>query len=112
MPYSESLANRIRTLLGSHHVDEKQMFGGLGFLLRGNLLVCVWHDSLIARLGLESAAAALGEPHVRPFDVTGRPMRGWVMVAPDGLESDELLAGWIDRAWSFVTTLPPKPNPR
>ena len=82
------------------------MFGGVGFLLRGNMLVGIWEQSLIARLGPDAAAKALQEPNVREFDVTGRPMRGWVMIDPDGLERDADLAAWLARAQEFVETLP------
>ena len=84
------------------------MFGGIAFLLRGNMLVGVWNDSLIVRLGPDEGDKALREPHVVPFDVTGRPMKGWVMVEPDGLDTDTQLRDWIDRAVSFVRTLPAK----
>lgn len=83
------------------------MFGGVGFLLRGNMLVGIWEQSLIVRLGPDAAAAAQ-EPNVRAFDVTGRPMRGWVMIDPDGLERDADLAAWLARAQEFVETLPGK----
>ena len=109
MAYSKSLAARIRhTLQGHRGIVEKQMFGGMGFLLRGNMLVGVWQHSLIARLGPEQGDAALDEPHVAPFDVTGRPMNGWVMVEPEGLDTEDELAGWLDRALAFVVTLPAK----
>lgn len=84
------------------------MFGGVGFLLDGNMLVGVWQDSLIARLGPEQADEALGQPHVREFDITGRAMKGWVMVEPEGMEDDSQLADWIERAIDFVATLPAK----
>ena len=84
------------------------MFGGLGFLLNGNLVVGVWHESLIARLGLEDGRAALAEPHVSPFTPTGRPMMSWVLVGPEGLDTDVQLAGWIRRAIAFARTLPAK----
>jgi hypothetical protein len=93
---------------GRRGIVEKKMFGGVGFLLRGNMLVGIWQASLIARLGPDQADAALKEPNVREFDVTGRPMRGWVMIEPDGLESDDVLRAWIDRAQTFVDTLPAK----
>jgi hypothetical protein len=109
MPYSASLAGRIRDALVRHKgIEEKAMFGGMAFLLNGNLLVCVWKDSLIVRLGPEAGGAALEEPHVREFDVTGRPMKGWVMVDPEGLDSDLQLRDWIDRATEFVRSLPAK----
>ena len=81
------------------------MFGGLCFLLHGNLLVGVWKDSLIARLGPDEGEVALREPHVRAFDITGRPMRNWVAVEPEGVEVDEQLKDWIERATKFVKTL-------
>jgi hypothetical protein len=109
MPYSKQLAERIRTALGRRAgLVEKRMFGGVCFLLRGNMLVGVWEQSLIARLGPVDAARALAEPNVREFDVTGRPMRGWVMIEPDGLDRDADLAQWLARAEAFVETLPAK----
>jgi TfoX/Sxy family transcriptional regulator of competence genes len=109
MAYSKSLAARIRQELGRRPgIDEKKMFGGVGFLMNGNMLVGVWQDSLIARLGPEQGAIALGKPHVREFDITGRAMKGWVMVGPDGIESDGQLRDWIEQAIEFVGTLPVK----
>jgi hypothetical protein len=68
----------------------------------------VHKDHLILRLGPEEAAAALEKPHVRPFDITGRPMKGWVMVAPPGVENDKVLEQWLLKARAFVDTLPEK----
>lgn len=84
------------------------MFGGVAFLLHGNMLVGVWKDMLIVRLGPEKGNEALREPHVREFDIIGRPMKGWVMVEPDGVEDDRQLQSWIARATEFVSTLPAK----
>lgn len=109
MAFDSSLAERIR-----HHVrrwpniDEKKMFGGIVFLLSGNILVGVWQDSLIVRIGPDHYEDALQEDHVTEFDVTGKPMKGWLMVLPDGIESDSALANWIDRAAHYVDTLPIK----
>ena len=109
MPFSAALAARVRHALARQRgVAEQRMFGAAVFLLDGHLAVGVWHDSLIARLGPEEAGAALREPHVGPFDVTGRAMRGWVLVGPDGVGEDPDLARWVDRAVSFVRTLPPR----
>jgi len=109
MNYSESLAARVRGLLAeSPGIGEKRMFGGIGFFLDGNLLVAVWKDLLIARLGPEEADVALKEPHTRVMDITGRVMRGWVMVAPEGVERDPALRAWLERALKFVVTLPAK----
>src|SRR4051794_12962170 len=99
MAFDESLAARIRDALARKRgVEEKKMFGGVGFLLHGNMLVGVWKDSLIARLGPDEGEEALREPHVREFDITGRAMKGWVLVGPEGVEDDDQLSGWIERA--------------
>lgn len=109
MPFDESLAARIRDALAQRKdIAEKKMFGGICFLLHGNLLVGVWKDSLIARLGPDEGEAAMLEPHVRVFDITGRPMRNWVKVEPEGVEDDDQLKAWIERATKFVRTLPRK----
>jgi TfoX/Sxy family transcriptional regulator of competence genes len=109
MPYGKSLADRIRWALRSNRaIEEKKMFGGVGFLLNGNMLVGVWKSSLILRLGPERGIEALKQSHVKEFDVTGRPMKGWVMVESEGLESDSELALWIGQAIQFVETLPAK----
>jgi TfoX/Sxy family transcriptional regulator of competence genes len=109
MAFSEELAERIRRGLARRKgVEEKKMFGGVGFLLNGNLLVGVWKDSLIVRLGPDEGEGALREPHVKEFDITGRPMKGWVLVEPEGVRHDDQLKGWIQRAVKFVGKLPAK----
>ena len=109
MPFSETIAGRIRdTLACKRGVEEKKMFGCLCFLLNGNALAGVWKDRLIARLGPDEGEAALREPHVRQFDITGKPMRNWVVVEPEGVEDDDQLTEWIERAVKFVRTLPKK----
>lgn len=109
MAFSESLAGRIRDALARRkNVEEKKMFGGVGFLLNGNMLVGVWKTSLIARIGPDAYDEALLESHVREFDITGRPMKGWVMVEAEGVDADAPLAAWIERATTFVRTLPTK----
>jgi TfoX/Sxy family transcriptional regulator of competence genes len=109
MPYSKSLAARIRQItVARRGIVEKKMFGGVGFLLDGKMLVGVWENSLIAPLGPEKGPKALKQPHVREFDITGRAMKGWVMVEPDGIERDSQLSDWIERAIEFVATLPAK----
>ena len=109
MAFNEALAQRIRNALARRkNIEEKKMFGGVGFLLNGNMLVGVWKDSLIVRLHAEESDLALLEPHVKEFDITGRAMKGWVLVRPEGVEGDEQLCGWIDRATKFVKTLPAK----
>jgi TfoX/Sxy family transcriptional regulator of competence genes len=109
MAFSEELAERIRQGLARRKgIEAKKMFGGIGFLLNGNMLVGVWKDSLIVRLGPEEGEEALKEPHIREFDITGRAMKGWVLVAPEGVDADEQLKGWVQRAVKFVGTLPAK----
>jgi TfoX/Sxy family transcriptional regulator of competence genes len=109
MAFDEYLAARIRDVLARKKgVEEKKMFGGAGFLLNGNMLVGVWNDSFIVRLGPDNYDDALLERHVREFDVTGRPMKGWVLVEPGGVEDDDQLKDWIERALKFVKTLPAK----
>jgi len=109
MAFDEFLAARIRDALARERgVEEKKMFSGVGFLLNGNMLVGVWKDSLIVRLGPDEGELAHLEPHIREFDITGRPMKGWVLVEPGGVEDDEQLSGWIQRAVKFVGKLPGK----
>lgn len=109
MAYDETLAARIRQCVSRRrNITEKQMFGGVGFLLSGKMLVGVWKESLIVRLGREEYDDAILEENVREFDVTGRPMKGWVLVEGEGLEEDERLSEWIERAIRFVKTLPKK----
>lgn len=109
MAFSESLASRIRDVLARRgNIIEKKMFGGVGFLLNGNMLVGVWKNSLIVRLGPDNYDDALLEPHVREFDITGKPIKGWVMVESDGIDEDGQLRDWIQRATDFVGTLAKK----
>ena len=109
MAFDESLAQRIRDALARKQgVEEKKMFGGVGFLLNGNMLVGVWKNSLIVRIGPEVYEDVLLEPHVTEFDITGRPMKGWVLVEPEGIEDDEQLKNWIQQAVKFVGNLPKK----
>jgi hypothetical protein len=109
MAFDEVLAERVRRgLARRRNIEEKKMFGGVGFLLGGNLIVGVWKDSLVVRLGPGEGDEALKEPHVKEFDITGRAMKGWVLVGPGGVEDDEQLGNWIRRAARFVGTLPAK----
>lgn len=107
--FDESLAARVRLVLaGKRKIVEKRLFGGTGFLLSGNLVVAIWKELLIARVGLKAYPEALREPFVQEFNVTGKSMRGWVMVQPPGLEDDDQLQSWIQRAMKFAATLDPK----
>jgi TfoX/Sxy family transcriptional regulator of competence genes len=109
MAVDEQLAERVRGALGG--VDglvEKRMFGGLAFLLHGNMSVGVHGEDLIVRLAPEQTEEALAEPGVRVFDMTGRPMKGWVLVGPEATASEEALGGWVTRGVDFAESLPPK----
>ncbi|MBW8011895.1 MAG: TfoX/Sxy family protein [Chloroflexi bacterium] len=109
MAYDEGLAQRIREILDKRtEYVEKKMFGGAGYMLKGNMSVGVIGEDLIVRVGLENYDKALEKPHSRPFDFTGQPMKGWVMVGPDGYEEDEDLKVWVQQGVDFALSLPPK----
>jgi len=106
MAYDEGLAERVRDLLPD--AEEKRMFGGVAWMERGNLVVGVLGDDVIARVGPVASDAALAEDGVRPFDFTGRPMKGWVVVAQEALAEDEDLETWVARCRAFTDGLPAK----
>ncbi len=109
MAYDEELAERVRQALGARDdLTEKKMFGGIAFMLAGNMCCGVSREDLIVRTFPEDGEAALDEPDVRPFDLTGRAMTGWLLVGPGATASDEGLAAWVARAVAFAETLPPK----
>jgi len=109
MSCDETLAARIRQCLSRRkNIEEKRMFGGVGFLLKGHMLVGVWKTSLVARVGPEQYESALQEPSVSEFNITGRSMTGWVLVGSPALQDEDSLSVWIDRCLSFVKTLPAK----
>jgi hypothetical protein len=109
MAFDENLAARIRTQLGKRKgLIEKKMFGGIAFLLKGNMCCGVHRDALIVRLDPANADRALSRPHARVFDLTGRPMKGWVLVEPGGLETASQLAEWVDQAAKYAGSLPAK----
>ncbi|MGD2140139.1 MAG: TfoX/Sxy family protein [Burkholderiales bacterium] len=107
MPYDEKLDEYITSIVSDWGTTHKKMFGGTCHLLNGNMMCGVYGQYLILRLGEESAGEAIGQPHVKAFDVTGRPMKGWVMVDRSVLTQSALLK-WLRRAREFVLTLPPK----
>jgi TfoX/Sxy family transcriptional regulator of competence genes len=109
MAYDEGMAVRIREVLDERaDVVEKKMFGGIAFMVQGNMCVGVIGDNLMVRVGPDQHAEALAQPHARPMDFTNRPMKGFVYVDPAGLREDADLAAWIERGLTFVLALPPK----
>ena len=109
MAFDETLAQRVRDALSDQPgITERRMFGGLAFMLHGNMCCCVNQSSLMTRVGPDAYTAALAQPHAGLMDLTGRPMPGWVLVAPDGLATDAGLSEWIGRATAFTATLPAK----
>ncbi len=109
MAYDEQLAQRIRGLLTAFpEVAERKMFGGLAFLLRGNMCCGVVGEELMVRVGRESYEAALYEPHAREMDFTGRPLRGFVYVSATGLVSHGDLRAWVERGARYAESLPAK----
>ena len=110
MAFDQQLAERVRDQLSPQAgVSEKKMFGGLAFLLNGNMCCGVHEQELIVRLDPAATDQALARPHTRIFDLSGgRPMKGWIMVEAEGLHDDLSLRHWIDTALSFAATLPRK----
>jgi TfoX/Sxy family transcriptional regulator of competence genes len=109
MAYDEALAERVRAVISLREdVVERKMFGGIAWMLAGNMACGVLGDELIVRLAPEEGEKALAEPHTREFDFTGRPMRNIVMVAPAATAEDSELAGWVDAGADFAASLPPK----
>lgn len=109
MAYDEALAARVKEVLSDHSdIAEHKMFGGLAFMLAGNMCCCVTDKGLMVRVGPEGYTEALVLPHAGVMDLTGRPMRGWVLVQPAGLQSRSSLTGWVSRGADFAATLPAK----
>ena len=109
MSYDEALAERVRSVLGRRKgVTEKEMFGGVAWMLGGHMTVCVMKDDLMVRVGPAAHDAVLAQPHTRIMDFTGRPMKGYVFVAPAGFKTGAALAEWIERGAAFTRTLPRK----
>ena len=109
MPYDERLAERVRRALGERaDLTERKMFGGVAFMIAGNMCCGVIRDDVIVRTFPEDREAALAEPDIRPFDLTGRTMTGFLVVGPGATATDEGLRSWIDRGVAVAQTLPPK----
>ncbi len=109
MAYDERLAERVADLLlDQPALTERKMFGGLSFLLHGNLCCGVVKDELVVRVGPDAYQQSLTTPHAREMDFTGRPMKGWVFVDAAALDSEEALERWVAQGVRFALTLPPK----
>lgn len=108
MAYNLRLAERIRFQLEGMPYVEKKMFGGVGYLLHGNMACGVIKEDLIVRVDPQEQPALLKKPHVKLFDMTGRPMKGWLVVEADGIKTAKQLVTWVRRGVEFAMTLPPK----
>ncbi len=109
MAYSEKLAGRVRAILDGHPgLSERKMFGGMAFMLNGNMCCGVINDDLMVRVGPEAYEASLERAHGREMDFTGRPMRGMLYVSAAGLRSRKALARWVERGVEFAESLPKK----
>ena len=109
MAFDEALADRIRDVLGSRaDVTERRMFGGIAFMVAGNMAVGIVGDDLMVRLDPADAERALAEAHTRPMDFTGKPAKNMVFVDAEGTAGDSDLAGWVDAGADFAASLPPK----
>ena len=109
MAYDEKLAARVREALSKKRsVTEKKMFGGLAFMLRGHMACGVVGDDLMARVGPDAYDDALTEPHVRPMDFTGKPLKGMIYVGPAATKNARSLAKWVSRSADFTASLPAK----
>jgi TfoX/Sxy family transcriptional regulator of competence genes len=108
MAYNLKLAERIRSQLDGVPFVEKKMFGGIGFLLNGNMACGVNKDNLIVRVDPEKHVDLLKKPHTKPFDLTGKPMKGWLLVEADGVKTEKQLSAWVKEGVEFAGTLPAK----
>jgi TfoX/Sxy family transcriptional regulator of competence genes len=109
MAYDEKLAKRIATILSSYDgLSERKMFGGVAFMLNGHMCCGVTTKNLMVRVGPDAYEDSLAQPHARPMDFTGRPMKGMIYVGPSGYEDDDGLRAWVDRGVAFASSLPPK----
>jgi len=109
MAYDEHTADRIRTVLkGKTPFNEKKMFGGIAFMVRGHMTIGIANENLMVRVGKDAHEEAVSQPHARPMDFTGKPMKGYIYVDPGGYPTDPDLASWIDRALAFNATMEEK----
>ncbi len=111
MAYSKRLARRVEDIVRDTGLVRKKMFGGICYLRQGNMCFGIYQDFLIVRLGsAEAAEPYLAQEHVSPMDITGRPMKGWIMVAPAACRGATRLADWLQLGERFARSLPPKPG--
>jgi TfoX/Sxy family transcriptional regulator of competence genes len=109
MAYDQLIADEVRTAIGPHaRLSEREMFGGIVFMVNGNMAVGVSREELMVRVGKDAHDEAISRPGARTFDMAGRPMRGWVGVTRDGFSTEEDLASWVEWGVSFAESLPPK----
>jgi TfoX/Sxy family transcriptional regulator of competence genes len=109
MAYDQQLAMQVRAALNNEEIfTEREMFGGIGFMICGNMACGVIGDDLIVRVGPPSYERELNRPGVKEFDMTGRPMRGWVLVTPTALAAETSLRSWVEKGLKFARTLPKK----
>ncbi len=109
MAYDDLLAVRIRAILvPSPELEEKKMFGGVGFLVHGNMACGVHKDDLIVRVGPIKHDEAMSRPHTCPFDITGKPMAGWIMVEAEGCATEADLKAWVEQGLVFARSIPTK----
>jgi TfoX/Sxy family transcriptional regulator of competence genes len=109
MAYDEDLAQRIRNSLDPvPGLVEKKMFGGVGFMVQGNMACGVHKDMLMVRVGPDRYEEMMKLPYTKPFDMTGRPMKGWLLVEPEGMENEADLKDWLNQGVAFALSLPPK----
>ncbi len=109
MAYDTKLCERIRAQLkGTRGLEEKKMFGGVGFMINGNMACGVQKDDLVIRINPDKHGETMKRPHTKPFMARGRSMAGWILISPEGCKTDQALVDWIQMGAGFAKSLPPK----
>src|SRR5215469_16729279 len=109
MPFDRGLEERLEEIIECRAgFEQKKMFGGIGWMLNGNMCMGIYKEWLITRVGESAGASLFKEKHAKPMDITGKPMKGWAMIAPEGVAKDADLRRHMELAVAFVKTLPPK----
>jgi TfoX/Sxy family transcriptional regulator of competence genes len=107
--YDSDVADRIRARIGPRPgLTEREMFGGIAFMIHGNMAVGVSGDELMVRVGKEAHEQAVARPGARTFDMGAHPMKGWISVTGDGYDSEEAFGAWVDQGIAFAESLPAK----